>query len=177
MNNVYTYPIQPHQLELLNEVKRLDLRRIHYLVVQQDRKERNLTLNELKKHIRRGIKLYIQELLGIEYRNGIENKIIQYNCFFETSKEFFWSQNLNTTVDEEIEMDIHFHLFVSSMVGYVHIPQLIHSIVHQLITQKNKLKSIKKIDYVKLNKLEDDFVLYHTKQLMFSKNNSFILKN
>ena len=177
MNNVYTYPIQPQQKELLNEVKKLDLRRLHYLVIQQDRKQENLTLKELKKHIRRGIKLYVQDLIGYQYKCGIENKIIEYVCFFETSKEFFWSQNTNSVVDENIEMNLHFHLFISSNKSFVHIPQLIQYIIHQLISQRNKLRSTKLIDYLKLESLEDDFVLYHTKQLMYREHNSFIMKN
>jgi hypothetical protein len=177
MNNIYTYPILPHQIELLNEVKGLDLRRLHYLVIQQDRKQANLTLNELKKHIKRGIKLYVRDLLGSQYKYGIENKIIEYVCFFETSKEFFWSQNINSIVDEDIEMNLHFHLFISSTKSFVHIPQLINYIIHRLTSQRNKLRSTKLIDYVKMEKIEDDFVLYHTKQMMYRKNKSFYLSN
>jgi hypothetical protein len=172
-----TFELKPHQNEILQDINKLDLRRLHYLVIQQNEKFPNLTLNELKKHIKRGIKLYSQSLLGYQYRNGIEDSLIQYVCMFETSEDFFWSQHQNSIVDEEINMNIHFHLFISSNNGIVHLPQLVNEIIHQLLNQKNKMRSIKKVDYTSIKELDFDFMTYHVKQMMYRPSPSFYLTN
>jgi len=172
-----TFTLKPHQKTILNEVKKLPIQRLHYLVIQQSLKHPNLTLNELKKHIRRGIKQYVKELFGYEYKHGLEDEVIKYYCFFETSKNFFWSQHLNNIVDENVEMDIHFHLFLSGNHGVVSFPQLIQYIIRELTYQKNKQRCLGKIDYMKLETLQDDFILYHTKQMMFRPYREFVIRN
>lgn len=172
-----TYTLKPHQQKILSEVKKLPLERLHYLVIQQSTSYPNLTLNELKRHITKGIKQCVRELYGYEYKNGLEDEVVKYYCFFETSKEFFLSQHLNTIVNEDIEMSIHFHLFISGKYGSVHFPQLIQYIIRELTSQKNKLRCLKKIDYVKLENLQDDFILYHTKQMMYRPSPQMIINN
>ncbi|MGB1102289.1 MAG: hypothetical protein ACPG21_01535 [Crocinitomicaceae bacterium] len=172
-----TFELKPHQKEILEDINKLDLRRLHYLVIQQNQNNPNLTLNELKKHIKRGVKLYTQSLLGYKYKNGVENKLIQYVCFFETSEDFFWSQHINSIVGEEINMNLHFHLFISSNKGLVFVPQLVNDIILQLLSQKNKSRSIKKIDYDSINELDFDFKTYHVKQMMYRPSPSFYLSN
>jgi hypothetical protein len=174
---IRTYTLKPHQKQILNEVKRLPLERLHYLVVQQSRGHSNLTLNELKKHIQRGITLYIKELYGYEYKRGLEDEVIKFYCFFETSKEFFLSQHLNSVVDENIEMNLHFHLFLSGNYGVVNFTQLIQYIIRELTNQKNKPRCLKLIDYMKLESLQDDFILYHTKQMMYRPSPQMIIHN
>lgn len=174
---IRTYPLKPHQVKTLKEVKKLPLERLHYLVIQQSLKHPNLTLKELKCRIKRGIRLYIQELLGYEYKYGLEDKVIKYFCFFETSKEFFWSQHLNNIVDENIDMSFHVHLFLSGNYGIVNFTQLIFYIFRELTSQKNKPRCLNKFDYKKLESLEDDFILYHTKQLMFHPNREMTISN
>lgn len=172
-----TFELKPHQKEILEDINKLDIRRLHYLVIQQNQSYPNLTLNELKKHIKRGVKLYTQSLLGYNYKNGIENELIQYVCIFETSEDFFWSQHSNSIVGEEININLHFHLFISSNKGLVFVPQLVNDIILQLLSQKNKSRSIKKIDYNSINELDFDFKTYHVKQMMYRPSPSFYLSN
>lgn len=169
--------ITPHQKQILADVKRLNPKRLYYLVVQQNRIYPNLSLNELKKHIKRGIKNYTRELLGIDYFVNAENKIIQYYCFFETSKDFYWSQQKNFIPSQVLFIDLHFHLFVSSNYSSVHIPQLIQYIFRELTSQRIKNKAILKFDYKKINVLEDNFILYHTKQQEEQGTQSMMTKN
>jgi hypothetical protein len=74
-------------------------------------------------------------------------------------------------------MNLHFHLFITSTDSNVFVPQLINNIILEFFGQRNKQSSLLKIDYNKIENLEDDFILYHTKQMMFQFNNDFILKN
>ena len=174
---IRTFTIQPHQVKILKDVKNLPLERLHYLVIQQSLKHPNLTLKEFKCRIKRGIRLYVQDLFGYEYKYGLEDEVIKYYCFFETSKEFFWSQHLNNIVDEDIDLNFHVHIFLSGKYRIVNFTQLIFYIFRELTSQKNKQRCINKFDYKKLESLEDDFVLYHTKQMMFHPNRESIIQN
>lgn len=75
--------------------------------------------------------------------------------FFETSEEFFKSQHKNIIVDENIEMNLHFHLFITSTDSNIYIPQLINNIILEFFGQRNKQSSLLKIDYNKIEKLEE----------------------
>jgi hypothetical protein len=171
------YNYKPHQLQILKEVKGMNLTRLHYLVIQQDTRFTNFTLNELKKHILIGIKNYVKELLGINYKYRCEKDLIQYYCFFETSKAYFQAMYSDTLIQADLKMKLHFHLFISSNFSQVHLPQLINSIIHELSNQKNKYRAVLKVDYQKIDDLENDFVLYHTKQHKYEYRKDFILKN
>jgi hypothetical protein len=172
-----TYPMKPHQKIMIDEVKNLNPKRLYYVVIQQNSQFPNLTLNELKKHIRSGIKQYISDFMGYEYRPGLEKKIIQYYCFFEITKEFQQSQYFDNVKNDEVFMGLHFHLFLSSSSGEVHIPQLIYYLFSKLTSQSNKTKSLKKFDYMKIDKLDDHFIQYHTKQFYWGNNSEMIMKN
>lgn len=172
-----TYELKPHQNQILIEVKNLPKSKLHYLVIQQNRNKPNFTLKELKKHIRIGIKKYVLQLYPFNTIKKLEKTIVKYYCFFETSKEFNNSQNKNNIVDEKIEMDLHFHLFITSTDNNVYVPKLINDILLEFFNQNNKQSSLLKIDFYKIEKLEDDFILYHTKQMEERLNIEFIMKN
>ena len=172
-----TYELKPHQNQILNEVKNLPKQRLHYLVIQQNRNKPNFTLKELKKHIRTGIKKYVYQIYPFTNIKDLEKQLVKYYCFFETSEEFFKSQHKNIIVDDNIEMNLHFHLFITSTDSNIFIPQLINNIILEFFVHRNKQSSLLKIDYNKIEKLEDDFILYHTKQMMYESNLDFIIKN
>ncbi len=172
-----TYDLKPHQNQILNEVKNLPKQRLHYLVIQQNRNKPNFTLKELKKHIRLGIKKYVNQIYPFTNIKDLEKQLVKYYCFFETSEEFFKSQHKNKIVSESIEMNLHFHLFITSTDSNIYVPQLINNIILEFFGQRNKQSSLLKIDYKKIEKLEDDFILYHTKQMMYESNLDFIIKN
>jgi len=174
---LYTYQLRDHQRKILKEVKSLPKNQLYYLVAQQSLKHRPLTLNELKKHITRGIKNYIKEWSGHQYSPGIENDIIKYYGFFETSKDFFWSQHTHNLNQESIDLRFHFHIFLSTDKPLICFNSVVNSVFQELTSQKNKRLSISKFDYNKVNKLDNDFILYHTKQLMYSPAGELIIKN
>lgn len=181
MNKTYkqrTYSINPYQLKILNEVKSLPKKHLHYLVVQQSNTNYNLTLKEIRKLIRSGLKRYFQETL-IPYQNGIENELVKFLCVFETTKDFFHSQHQNIIVNEDIEMGIHFHLFITSPDNYswLSFPNLFHTIFNELTHLPHKNKCISKFDYTKLNELDENFILYHTKQFMYRPSIEMVMTN
>jgi hypothetical protein len=158
------YEIKPHQKKIIEDIRKLNLDNLYYLVIQQHKKHLNFSLNELKCHIKRGIKKYAKNYYGYRYKLGDENQLISYYTFFETSKDFNFSQHQNNIVDENINMNLHFHLFISSEKKMVCFHSVISEILFSFFSQKLKSKSLNKIDYFKVDKLEDDFILYHTKQ-------------
>jgi len=174
---LYTYQLKEHQKEILADVKNLPINQLHYLVVQQSLKYPPLTLNELKKHIRSGIKNYVKEWMGYQYRPGNENEIIEYYGFFETSKEFWWSQHTYNLNKSDFDSRFHFHLFLSSKKPLVCFNSVVNSIFTELTSQKNKRLSVSKFNYNRVNKLDDDFILYHTKQLMHGPSSELVMKN
>lgn len=171
-----TYFINPNQLKILRKIQSLPQRNLHYLVGQQSNKKRNLTLNELKLFIRMGIERYC-ERQSIYYKNGDQDKLIKYFCVFETTGDFFHSQHENKIVDENIQMGIHFHLFFSSHDNTISFPSLIHYIFVELTKLEHKEGSISKYDYKRIKNLDENFVLYHTKQFMYRPSKEMIMFN
>ena len=173
-----TYHINPYQLKILNEIKSLPKKKLHYLVCQQSSTFPNLTLREMRKLIRRGLRRYIQETT-LHYRPGLENELVKFYCVFETKKEFFQSQHKNSIVDEDVNMGLHFHLFLTSPNNYswISFPTLVHTIFSELTSIKHKQRCVSKYDYVKIDELDDNFILYHTKQFMFSPSVEMVMKN
>lgn len=162
-----TYPIKPHQQRMIEDVKKLSPKRLYYVVIQQNSAEMNFTLPELKKHLQYSIKRYVKDFFSMEYRTGLEKELIQYVCFFETTKEFnqsLYSENIRDGIYE----GFHFHLFISSKSGEVHLPQLIHYLFWSLTSQQIKSRALKRFDYKIIEKLDETFVKYHTKQHFFS---------
>ena len=174
---LYTYQVRKHQREILKDIKKLPRNQLHYLVVQQSLKYTPLTLNELKKHIRQGVKNHVKEWMGHQYRPGCENEIIEYFGLFETSKDFWWSQHSYNLNQSEFDLRFHFHLFLSSQKPQICLDSVIYSIFKELTSQRNKVRSISKFDYNRVTKLDDDFILYHTKQLMYGPSNELVIKN
>lgn len=173
-----TYTISPPQLKILNTIKTLPKRHLHYLVGQQSIKHRNLTLKEMKSLIKKGIRKYCEDLNpGIDKRR--ENNYLQFFCVFETTKEFFLSQHENKIVNEEINMGIHFHLFITSPDNYpwVSFPSLFHYIFIELTHLPQNHRCITKYDYNRLHELPENFILYHTKQFMYSPSNEMVMTN
>ncbi len=175
-----TYTLKPHQIKIYNEIKTLPTV-LTYYVFQQSLTHPNLTLNELKKVIRSTVNKFCYEYGNhpqYTYKKRDENKLVKYYCFFETSEDFFWSQNTNTIVNEEIRnFGLHFHLFVSFNPS-IYLPDTFgFKMVQELSSIKHKMKSFSKFDYIKRIKLEPDFIYYHTKQMMFRYEPEMILKN
>ena len=161
---------------MIDDVKKLSQKRLYYVVIQQNSSETNFTLTELKKHLQYSIKKYIRDFFSLEYRYGLEKELIQYVCFFETTKEY--NQSIfNNNMSKEIYIGFHFHLFITSKSSEVYIPQLIHYIFWSLSSQKNKLNSLKKFDYYKIKALDDLFIQYHTKQHFYTEIPEMVLKN
>lgn len=173
-----TYFIKTHQLEILRNIQSLPKKHLHYLVGQQSNKYQNLTLNELKKSIKSGIREYCRTQ-SIYFKNGDENKLIKYYCVFETTEDFFHSQHENKIVEESIEMGIHFHLFFTTPDNYswISFPSLIHTIYLELTKLEHKKSCISKYDYKRVQKLDENFVLYHTKQMMFRPSKEMKMTN
>jgi len=173
-----TFSIQPHQYKILETIKHLPQKRLHYLTIQQSNKHSNLTLPEMKRLVRSGIKKYIRRT-NLNCRSGFEDKVIKYFGIFETTKDFFQSQHQNHIVDEKIDLGLHLHLFFSSVDGYsdVSFPSLISTIFFELTCMKHKMRCISKYDYFKIENLNDDFVLYHTKQFMYRPSSEMIMCN
>jgi hypothetical protein len=181
MNTPYklrTYEINSHQLKILKEIKSLPQKRLHYVVGQQSNVHKNLTLPEMKKLIRQGLRRYIQET-SLHYQTGLENQLVRFFCVFEVKKDFFHSQHQNTLVDEGVDMGIHFHLFITCPDKYpwISFPSLLHSIFNELTSLKHKQLCLSKFDYKKIDKLDDNFILYHTKQFMFRPSVEMLMKN
>jgi hypothetical protein len=172
-----TYEISPPQLKILNYIKSLPKKHLHYVVGQQSKKHRNLTLKELKLCIKRGIYNYFKNDPYV--RKESIDKLIQYFCVFETTKGFFLSQHENKIVTEDIEMGLHFHLFITSSEVYpwIGFSNLIHNIYCEITHLPQNHRSIKKYDYMKLNSLPENFILYHTKQFMSYPSNEMIMTN
>lgn len=173
-----TYRINPYQLRILNHIKNFPQKRLHYLVGQQSKTNRNLSLSEMKMLIRKGIRNYCKGL-NIHFRKGDENKLIKYFCVFETTKTFFHSQHENIKVDEEIEMGVHFHLFISSPDNYpwVSFPSLFHTIFTELTHLPQNRRCISKFDYNRLIDVDENFILYHTKQFMYHFSTEMVMTN
>jgi hypothetical protein len=70
----------------------------------------------MRKLIRRGIRRYFQET-SLHYHQGLENELVKFFCVFETKKDFFHSQHTNEIFDLEVDMGLHFHLFISGRNG------------------------------------------------------------
>ena len=162
-----TYEINEHQKKILNEVSKLPTDSLYYIVVQQNIRGANYTLNELKKHIRRSVKEYLNR-----QSHCSNNVAVEYIAIFETTHDFFMSQHTTSIVKTDFYSGFHFHLFISG-VGEDYIKEL----TYWLNSQKNKCGCISKIDWVKKEKLDTDFILYHTKQMMFRYSPQLILKN
>ncbi len=173
-----TYEVNPYQLKILNDIKSLPQKRLHYVVGQQSSDHLNLTLREMRKLIRRGIRRYIEET-SLPYKPGLESRLVKFYCVFETKKDFFLSQHQNTIVDEEVNMGLHFHLFITSPDKYpwISFPSLIHTIFNELTSIKHKQLCISKYDYKKIEELDQDFILYHTKQFMFRPSIEMVMNN
>jgi hypothetical protein len=171
-----SYPIRPHQQRMIDDVKKLSPKRLFYVVIQQNRAEMNFTLPELKKHLQYSIKRYVKDFFSIEYRTRLEKELIQYVCFFETTKEF--NQSLyQEKVRDGIYEGFHFHLFISSRSGEVHIPQLIHYLFWSLTSQVLKAKALNKFDYRRVDNLDDHFIQYHTKQHYHKEVTEMFMRN
>lgn len=82
----------------------------------------------MKLCIKRGIYNYFKNDPYVVKENI--DKLIQYFCVFETTKGFFLSQHENKIVTEDIEMGLHFHLFITNSEGYpwIGFPNIIHNI-------------------------------------------------
>ena len=173
----YTYQLQPFHHRVLQEVKTLNPDNLFYYVIEQNYNKPPLTLPELKRCIYRSVKRYIKNLTGLQYRKDLENRFFKYYCFFETSKDFCLSQSSHSIFDWDYYTGFHFHLFISSSINEVSFHNYTHYLYEELTSIPNKKTSLLKYDYEKLNELEDDFILYHTKQWKNRYETQLLLKN
>ena len=162
------FTLNKHQIIFQKELTKLSASGVYYVVIQQDIKRKNLTLNELKKYIKASVKKYIERYANTK----IDGDDIKYIAFFENTREFFMSQHTTSIVKTDFYSGFHFHLFVTGVDEY-----FIKELDYQLQKQKNKQGCILKFDWDKKTKLEDDFILYHTKQMMYGFSPQLILKN
>ena len=169
---LYTYELNEHQKLILKELLKLPTDNLYYFAVQQKIRTNIFTLNELRKHIKRSVKEFIRRKDPLNYYDGKENETIKYTAFFETTEDFFKSQHTNKIVDNNFYAGFHFHLFIAGVND-----DYINELTYQLNSQKNKQGCISKIDGVKKEKLDHDFILYHTKQMMFRYSPQIVLKN
>ena len=181
MNNKYklrSYQIKEHQKDILNSVKSLPQHNLHYITGQQSNRHSNLTLPELKKLIRKGIRQYLLPTI-VQQPNKKESDLIRFFCVFETTKDFFHSQHKSIDVSEEMFLGLHFHLFISPTPSnhWVSFPSLVHSIFTELTSIRHKSRCLSKYDYQKIEELNENFVLYHTKQFMFHPSTEMIMTN
>ncbi|MDR3694209.1 MAG: hypothetical protein P4L47_06220 [Mucilaginibacter sp.] len=170
------YEISPSQLKILNCIKSLPKKNLHYLVGQQSNTHRNLTLKEMKKLIRDGVRRYVDQVTLMSNK-GIENELVKYFCVFETVKDFSLSQFQNSIFDKDIFMGIHFHLFITSDLGWISFPSMFHSIYNELTHLEHNYRCISKFDYDRLEVLDDNFILYHTKQFQYNLSSEMIMTN
>lgn len=163
----YHYEINKYQEQIRIEISQLPTESLYYIVVQQNIIGSNFSLNELKKHIRRSVKEYI-------FRYSQPNNIpkIRYIAIFENTHEFFMSQHTTAIVKTDFYSGFHFHLFISGVER-----DYLKELAYWLNSQKNKQGCISKIDCVKIEQLDNDFILYHTKQMMFRYSPQLVLKN
>ena len=165
------------QIKMINDIKSLPKKNLHYITAQQSNQYSNLTLKELKKLIKRGIRRYIQELEPNYYPNK-ENELVKFYCVFETTKEF--NLNLkNESLDDIPFMGLHFHLFISCPDNYIWISfqNLIFQIFYELTSVKHKQSCISEYGHFKIDNLEERFLQYHTKQFNVISSFEMILRN
>lgn len=165
------------QIKMINDIKSLPKKNLHYITAQQSNQYTNLTLKELKKLIKRGIRRYIQELEQFYYPNK-ENELVKFYCVFETTKEF--NLNLkNQSLDDIPFMGLHFHLFISCPDNYkwISFQNLIFQIFYELTSIKHKQNCITEYGHFKIEKLEEKFLQYHTKQFNINPSLEMVLKN
>jgi hypothetical protein len=165
------------QIKMINDIKSLPKKNLHYITAQQSNQYSNLTLKELKKLIKRGVRRYIQELEPNYYPNK-ENELVKFYCVFETTKEF--NLNLkNESLDDIPFMGLHFHLFISCPDNYkwISFQNLIFQIFYELTSLKHKQSCISEYGHFKIEKLEERFLQYHTKQFNTNPSLEMILRN
>lgn len=165
------------QIKMINDIKSLPKKNLHYITAQQSNQYSNLTLKELKKLIKRGIRRYIQELEPNYYPNK-ENELVKFYCVFETTKEF--NLNIkNESLDNIPFMGLHFHLFISCPDNYkwISFQNLIFQIFYELTSVKHKQSCISEYGYFKIENLEERFLQYHTKQFSINPSLEMILNN
>jgi hypothetical protein len=183
---------------MVNDIKSLPKKHLHYITAQQSNQYQNFTLNELKILIKRGIRRYIQELEPNYYRSK-ENELVKFYCVFETTKEF--NQNIkNESLGDLPFMGLHFHMFISCPDNYnwISFEKLIFQIFYELTaikrqplklipstskpikTKKKKEKKqscISEYGYFKIESLEERFLQYHTKQFNTYPSLEMIFRN
>lgn len=164
-NTLRTYELNEFQKKMISDIKSLPRKNLNYITAQQSDKHPNLTLPQMKKAIKQAVKRYIQEA-NLNYYSGLENELVKFYCVFETKKEFSLSQRSEKITNDEVSLGLHFHLFITCPDSYPWIcfTSLSYQILRELSSFPKKKKCISKYGYFEIDKLEEDFVQYHTKQ-------------
>lgn len=172
------YTLNSFQNKIVNDIKTLNENKLTYAVIQQSNSHKNLTLNELKKYIRRSIRKEVKTNIK-PFKKGIEDNYLKYAAIIETRKNFFIAQHTSTS-DENVYLGLHFHLFVSPTMFYERLysskkfSQILKS---ELISLKHKKNCLQEFECREINSLDNDFITYHTKQFMFRGEKEFYLTN
>jgi hypothetical protein len=171
------YELNNFQQKMISDIKSLPRKKLHYITAQQSNSYPNLTLPELKKFIKQGIRRYIRQIEPLCSKEQ-EKALVKFYCVFETTKEFDLNIK-NASLNEIPFMGLHFHLFISCPDNYSWIcfDALIYQIFFELTSLKHKKKCISKYGYYKLDNLNDNFLTYHTKQFQQHPSNELILYN
>jgi hypothetical protein len=172
------YELNDFQNNMKANIKSLPIKHLHYVTAQQSNKYSNLTLKELKKLIRKGIRQYIQQIEP-SYSKGCENALVKFYCVFETKKSFSLSQHLNNLHFDDPKMGLHFHLFLSCPDSYnwISFDSLIFHIFDSLTSIPHKKSCLSEYGYFKIDELKDDFLNYHTKQFVKVPSSEMIYSN
>lgn len=171
------YRANKHQIEVLNQVRRLPRKHLHYIVAQQADNRPNINLKQMKNAIKRAVRGYVKES-NYPYSPALDNLLVQYLCVFETTKEFHLS-HCEQRLNEDFYLGLHCHIFLTSPDNYpwVCFTTLAHRIFHELTDYPKRGDCLKKYDTVEVDKLNDPFILYHTKQLYQRPSREMILTN
>ena len=172
------YHLNPLQQTVFKSIKSLPRKHLHYIVAQQSKSRPNLSLKQMKTSIRRAVRGYIRES-NYPYRPELDNLLVQYLCVFETTKKFHQFICSDDVAEKTPYVGLHFHLFITSPDNYpwVCFNNLSCRILKELSRFPKKAGCISNYDYRKLNTLENEFVLYHTKQLYKRPSREMILTN
>jgi hypothetical protein len=159
------YELNDFQLNMKEYIKKIPSKHLHYITGQQSNLYSNLTLKELKKFIQRGIRQYIQDIEP-NYSKDKINELVKFYCIFETKKSFNLSLHNVNIMNDDFNMGLHFHLFISSpnQYNWISFELLTFYIFNSLTSLKHKSKCISQYGSFKIDILEDNFINYHTKQ-------------
>ena len=172
------YELNDFQINMKDSIKSIPKKHLYYITGQQSKQYSNLTLKELKKLIRKGIRQYIQDIEPLYSKEQI-NELVKFYCVFETKKSFNLSLHNLNLINDDPNMGLHFHLFISCPNNYnwISFELLSFYIFNSLTSIKHKSNCLSEYGSYKIKSLEDNFINYHTKQFVKYPSLEMILSN